>query len=147
MPAMTLDLSPKNLVFGFIAAALAVIVFHQGMILLLHLAGFLPNFPWSMKPTPNGIPTLLNLMFWGGVWGVIYAAIMPLVPISATWLRGLAFGIAGPWLLGNALLVPFFKKLPYFFNMDPQRMVLAALINGCFGIGVALIYAALKKRA
>ena len=35
------NLNLRSLAFGFIAAALSVLVFHQGMILILHLLKYL----------------------------------------------------------------------------------------------------------
>jgi hypothetical protein len=44
-----------------------VLVFHQGFIEILHLAGALPNQPFSFKPTaPLQVPQVLSLAFWGG---------------------------------------------------------------------------------
>ena len=39
--------------FYLLCGALAVLVFHQGMILILHYAGLTPNFPWSIPRTPS----------------------------------------------------------------------------------------------
>lgn len=144
---MNVDLSPRRLAFGFLAAALAVLIFHQGMILALHLAKQTPNFPWSMRPAgPYNVPAIVNSMFWGGLWGVAYAAVGHLIPIAATWLRGLVFGLAGPWLLGNGLLVPLFKSGPYLFGFAAPRMLIGALIASAFGIGLALIFAILNQQ-
>jgi hypothetical protein len=141
----------RNLMFGFIAGALAVPIFHQSMVLVLHLLGFTPNFPWNFAPMRGGIfslpiPMLVNSMFWGGLWGVLFAAVAGLIPIGATALKGLAFGLAGTWLLGNGILVPFFKSGTFFWGFNPANMWRGALINGFFGVGVALIYKVLAKR-
>ena len=42
---------PRLLVVGFIAGALAVLVFHQGAYALLHSLGFTPGAPYSMQAT------------------------------------------------------------------------------------------------
>ena len=61
-----------HLVLGFIAGALATLVFHQGMVLILNTAGIIPVQPYSMRPIPPfGVPALLNSMFWGGLWGIV----------------------------------------------------------------------------
>ncbi len=139
--------NPRSLVFGFIAGAIAVISFHQSMILILHLLKFLPNFPWSFRPVgPMGVPALINSMFWGGLWGVAFAALLAFIPGRTLWQRGLVFGFLGPVLLGNWLLVPLFKGGAYFGGFVAQRMLISVLIGCAFGFGLALFYKMLQKR-
>lgn len=142
------NLNPRSLVFGFMAGALAVLVFHQGMILILHLLKYVPNFPWSFRPVgPMGIPALINSMFWGGLWGVAFAALLAFIPGKALWQRGLVFGFLGPALLGNWLLVPLFRGGVYFGGFVAQRMLITVLIGCAFGFGLALFYKMLQERA
>jgi hypothetical protein len=142
-----MTISPKSLLLGFIAGALAVLVFHQGIILALHLMKQTPNFPWSMRPiAPFGLPAIINSMFWGGLWGVLYAIIAPRLPGGLTVLGGVVFGLLFPLLLGNGILVPFFKGGPYLFGFVPQRMMIGALIQGVWGLGLGLIYGQLRRR-
>ncbi len=78
---MSSRLSLKALAAGFLAGALAVPLSHQGMVLILHLVGQIPTFPWSMRPVPPfNVPALLNQMFWGGMWGMLFAAAAEAVP-------------------------------------------------------------------
>ncbi|MGL4243027.1 MAG: hypothetical protein ACRCTI_18090 [Beijerinckiaceae bacterium] len=146
---MQLDL--RNLLLGFIAGALSVVIFHQGMALILHLLGQTPNFPWNTAPMRGGlfslpIPMIVNSMFWGGLWGVGFALFAALIPVANTVLKGIVYGLIGPYLLGNAILVPFFKGGPYFWGGQPPRIILGALIGGAFGAGLALIYGFLARR-
>ena len=63
---------------AFIAGALAVLVFHQSALGLLHLVGLTSRTPFVLGSVPPlGVPQLLSLMFWGGVWGL---ALLPLAP-------------------------------------------------------------------
>ena len=144
---MIRSLSPKLLAAGFLAGAIAVPLFHQGMVLILHLAGQVPNFPWSTRPVPPwGVPTLLNQMFWAGLWGLLFAAVAEALPGRALWLKGIIFGLLGPWLIGNGLLVPLLKGGPLLFGFAPARMIVGALIGAAFGLGLALIYGLLRPR-
>lgn len=139
--------SPKSLLVGFIAAAIAVVVFHQGMFLILNLIGLLPAKPWNLAPTgPLGVPTLLNQMFWGGLWGALFALVWPHLPGRPLWLKGIVFGLLGPMLLGNWLLIPLIKGGPFFAGLLPMRMLIGALIQIAFGLGLGLIYEQLRKR-
>ena len=56
------------------------------------------------------------------------------------------FGLLGPWLLGNGLLVPMIKGGPLLFGLAMPRMVVGASIGGAFGLRLALIYGLLRPR-
>lgn len=138
---------PKALAIGFVAGAVAVPLFHQGTVLILHLAGQVPSFPWSTRPVPPfGVPTLANQMFWGGLWGVLFAAVAEAIPGRRLPLKGVTFGLLGPWLLGNGLLVPLLKGGPLLFGFAVPRMMIGAAIGAAFGLGLALIYGLLRSR-
>src|SRR5438128_12211959 len=62
---------------AFIAGFLSTLVFHQGVLTLFWLSGALPRAPYDMAPAPPlGVPAVISLALWGGVWGV---AIWPLL--------------------------------------------------------------------
>ncbi len=144
-----MNLSTRTLILGFVAGAISVLIFHQGMIFLLYLMKQTPNFPWNtaLMKTGLGVPVLLNQMFWGGLWGVGFAALGHMIPIAHNILRGAVYGLLGPFLLGGGFLVPLFKQTgPYFWAWPAQRWMVGALIGAAFGIGVAVILRALAKR-
>ena len=59
-------------IFGFVTAVIFVLVVHQGMWKLLHLFGIMPGpYPTDGVP-PFGLPRIVNLCFWGGLWGVVF---------------------------------------------------------------------------
>jgi hypothetical protein len=138
---------PMRLIYGFAAGAAAVLVFHQGMVLLLHLAGTTPNFPWSMRAVgPLSVPAIVNQMFWGGLWGVGFALVGSRIPIPGDLGRGAVYGLLGPWLLGNGVLVPLFKGGNLLFGFNPMNMWRGALIGAAFGLGLALFMRLLGRR-
>ncbi|AMJ59260.1 hypothetical protein [Bosea sp. PAMC 26642] len=140
-------IAPKNLLIGFLAGAISVVIFHQGMVMILHLLGLLPTGPWLFIPVPPlGVPSLLSQMFWGGLWGMLFAAIWPHIPGSEFWLKGLIFGIIGPTVIGNWLLVPGLRGRPLFANFAALGLLNGLLIGGAFGIGLALLYGYSRKR-
>jgi hypothetical protein len=137
----------KQLTFGFVAGALAVVVFHQLMVLVLHLMGQAPNFPWSFRPIPPwAVPAIINQMFWGGLWGAAFAAIGAMIPLSSDLGRGVVFGLLGPWLLGNGILVPLFKSGTLLWGFNPQNMWRGALIGAVFGLGIAVFMRLFRGR-
>jgi hypothetical protein len=144
-----MNLNGRALLLGFVAGSLSVVFFHQSMVLILHLLKFTPNFPWNMgtfRGGPIPIPVIVNQMFWGGLWGIGFAALAGLIPIANNVLRGVVFGLLGPALLGNGLIVPFFRKTAYLWGFDPTRIVISALIASAFGAGIAILYGLLSKR-
>lgn len=138
--------SPKMLALGFLAGALAVPIFHQSMVLALHLVGLTPNFPWSVRPIPPfNVPTIVNQMFWGGLWGALFAATLAYIPGRELWLKGAIFGLLGPWLIGNGILLPLIKGGPLLFGFAPARMI-GAWVGIAFGIGLGLLLGLLAPR-
>jgi hypothetical protein len=144
-----MNLSIRTLILGFVAGAISVVIFHQGMIFLLYMMKQTPNFPWNVTAmkTGMGLPILLNQMFWGGLWGVAFAALGHMIPIAHNILRGAVFGLIGPFLLGGGVLVPLLKQTgPYFWMWPGQRWIIGALIGAAFGVGIAVILRVLAKR-
>jgi hypothetical protein len=150
MTTSTLDasrahVSPSTLVLAFIAGALAVPVFHQLLFLVLHLAGIIPVPPFDMKPTrPLGVPALISISFWGGVWGVVFALTLP------RWFHGTAYWIAALIAGGVALtLVYMFVVVPLKSGHLPGGMgklfVIGFLLNAAWGIGWALFLALFER--
>jgi hypothetical protein len=65
-----------RILFGFIAGFLATLIFHQVVVALLWWAGVAPFGPFSMAATqPFGVPAVISLAFWGGVWGILFGLI------------------------------------------------------------------------
>jgi hypothetical protein len=144
-----MNLSPRTLILGFAAGAISVLIFHQGMVFLLYMMKQTPNFPWNVTAmkTGAGLPILVNQMFWGGLWGVAFAAIGHMIPIAHNILRGAVYGLLGPFLMGGGVLVPLLKQTgPYFWAWPGQRWFAGALIGAAFGAGIAVILRALAKR-
>jgi hypothetical protein len=138
----------RNLVLGFVAGAIAVLIVHQVMVLILGTVGLARNPPYSMAPVkPWGVPTLFNSMFWGGLWGAVFGAIADRLPRQwPLFVTGFLFGVLGPVLVGWFVVAPI-KGLPVAAGWNPTRMLTSVLINGPFGIGVAYIFTALRDWA
>jgi len=145
-----------RIVLGFIAAAISVAVVHEGIIYLLNAAGYIPRSAWTMTPpvAPFGVPYLVNLIFWGGLWGVLFALIYEWLPGGWSWLKGLIYGLFIV-VVSNWLLLPLIKgqvfgitKPPQvlFANYDPMRMLLGVLIVGGFGLGLGIVYGVIRPR-
>ena len=135
---------PMRAVLGFIAGLIAVLVFHQGAWALLHLGGLMPA-PYPMGPTqPWGVPVTLSFCFWGGVWGLVYALLLPRLTMP-TWLSGLLLGVLATLVLW--FIVAPIKGRPIANAWVPQTMLVVLVIHSVWGIGVGLIMQAFTARA
>jgi hypothetical protein len=139
-----------QVVVAFGAGFLAVLVFHQGMLGLLHAIGFTPGVPYPMKPTaPLGIPQIWSLAFWGGVWGIIFfiffALVKPTRPSGLTYfISALLFGAIAPTLVAWFVVSPI-KGVPSAGGWQGAAMATALMINAAWGIGTAIFLSAAAK--
>lgn len=136
-----------DLAIGFVAAAVAVLIFHQGAMLLLRVVGGVDWQVWSMERVePLGIPAIVNAMFWGGLWGSVFALVWRWLPGGALAARGAVFALIGPLLLGRWLLVPLIKDQALFAGFDGGRMLAQVVVQLAFGIGIGLLFGWLGGR-
>lgn len=131
---------------GFLAAALSVLTFHQGMWGLLYLAGWMARPPYPLNPSgPLGVPLLLNFCFWAGLYGMVYGLALPRLVRMPGWLSGLLLGLLAA-LVGWFVVAPL-KGQPVAGGFDPTRMLISVLINGIWGVGVGIILSMLLPKA
>ena len=134
------------LLLGFVAGALATLTFHQLTIWLLTAAGAIQGNPYSVRPVaPLGVPQVINLAFWGGLWGCVFALLAERFPRSwPLWLAGLLFGAIAPTLVGWFVIAPL-RGQPVAQGFVPARMWAGPVINGVFGLGTAVFYGVLRQ--
>jgi hypothetical protein len=144
--------SLRHIVIGFIAGAIAVVTAHQLMLVALTAAGLIKAQAWSMAGVPPfGVPVIVNGMFWGGLWGALFAVIWTKLPGGAMWLKGLIYGLCVV-VISNWLLLPLIKGKIFgqanqllFAGGDPKRLLAGALILGAFGLATGLLYGLIAK--
>lgn len=119
----------------------ATLLFHQGLIAALHAAGVVPFAAWRMAPTwPFGVPQVISLAFWGGVWAILLWRVLRRRRGLRWWGGWVLLGAIGPTAV--ALLVVFpLKGIP----VSPAAPVLGAILNGFWGLGTALLLDALGR--
>jgi hypothetical protein len=139
------ETSAATLVMAFIAGALAVPIFHQVLLWILYTAQVVPFAPFSMAPTkPFGVPDVISISFWGGVWGVVFQLTLP------RWFSGAVYWIASAIIGGVALTLVFmFVVWPIKIGGLPPDMaglfVIGFLLNAAWGIGWALLLALFER--
>ncbi len=128
----------QRAILGFLAAVLAVLVFHQAMWGVLYWQGLMPRAPYPMVAVPPyGVPLIANLCFWGGLYGLVFGAVLPRLPRAPLWLLGLGLGLLAA-SVGWFVVAPL-KGQPIAAGWVAQRMMVSVLINGFWGIGVGVI--------
>lgn len=128
---------------AFAAGFVATLVFHQGLFALLHLAGLVPVPAYNFSPVPPlGVPAVISLAFFGGLWGPPVAWLIRNDDGARRWLKAFVFGAIGPTAVAMLLVFPL-KGLP----VEPKTVVGGLLLNGCWGLGVALLMRLLGEYA
>ena len=124
---------------AFFAGFLSTLVFHQGVLTLFWLSGAFPRAPFDMSPVPPiGVPAVMSLAFWGGVWSIAIWPLLRAAAGSAYWLRALLIGAVGPSAVALFVVFPL-KGMGVAGGWDPKIIVGALILNGAWGLGVALL--------
>jgi hypothetical protein len=123
----------------FLAGALAVPLAHQVMLALLNAAGLAQVHPYSLTPTkPFGIPQVISLSFWGGVWGVILGMVLLRAHSRrAWWVAATLFGAIAPTLVAAFVVAPLKGQ---HMHPTPKLAMVGLLVNGAWGFGSAALY-------
>jgi hypothetical protein len=148
-----------RLLTGFLAAAIAVLIVHQPIVWLFNSMGWVPFKAYNMEavrtaPTAlaalmtqagfKGWPGIFNQVFWGGMWGVVFALIHTWLPGRSLALKGFLFGMM-ILVLSNWIVLPLIRGTPMFSNFVPFGMLIGVLIQGAFGTATALFYGLLRR--
>lgn len=125
-----------RMALGFLAAVLAVLTFHQITVWVLGVLGLIQASPYSWAPVPPwGVPRIVNLCFWGGLYGAVFGLLWPTFAKPA-WLSGLVMGIIAA--LMGMFVVSAIKGLPAAFGWSIGSMLRSFVINGMWGVGLGL---------
>lgn len=124
----------KRHLLAFLAGFVATLVFHQGLIAILHHFGVLPIQPFNMSPTePFGVPVVFSLSFFGGLWGILIWALVHNDTPAKRIIKSAVYGAIGP------TAVAFLVVFPLKGQTVPLGLIpLGLLLNGFWGYGVWL---------
>jgi hypothetical protein len=124
---------------AFIAGFVSTLVFHQGVLALLYLASAVPHAPYDVHTVPPlGLPAVISLAFWGGVWGVAIWSLVKHVGGAAYWVWAVVIGAIGPSVVALFIVYPL-KGMAVAGGWDPKLLGTALLLNGAWGLGLALL--------
>ncbi len=142
MSGSTLSVTyPARLISGFISGFLGTMIFHQLMLAFLWAIGVAPFAPFPMAPThPFGVPTVISLAFWGGIWGIVFVMIEGGFPRGAGyWVTAFLFGAILPSLVALIVVLPM-KGRPMGGGWHLSLLISAFLINGAWGVGTGIFF-------
>lgn len=124
---------------SFTAGFLATLLFHQTVLGLLGLGNPAVPAPFNLSPTaPLGVPAVISLAFWGGVWGIVLWALIRRRRGAAHWTLATVIGALGPSAVALFVVMPL-KGLGMAAGWNPQIIVGALILNAAWGVGVALL--------
>jgi hypothetical protein len=114
---------------AFNAGFISTLVFHQGVLTLLYLAGLVSRV---------GIPAVISLAFWGGLWGVTIWPLLKKVNGPAYWARALVISAVFPSVVGLFIVFPL-KGMPMAGGWNPKVIVSALVVDGAWGLGMSFL--------
>jgi hypothetical protein len=135
------SISATRLVYGFLAAVTATLIFHQIGLLLLQFAGMTPSMPYNTRPTPPfGVPRVISLAFWGGLWGIVFVLAERYIARSpgGYWIGAIIFGVIFPDVVSWFIVAPV-KGLPVGYGFHFPGLLVGPIVNGLWGLGTAVI--------
>ena len=129
---------PRWIIVGFISGFVAVLVFHQAALGILHELQMSPRAPFSFTATqPFGIPQIWSLAFWGGVWGIVLAAALARLDGARLIVAALVFGALFPTLVAWFVVAPL-KGQPVAAGWVPHAMLIGPIVNAAWGLGTGI---------
>ena len=131
---------PGRYLAGFAAAFLATLVFHQIGVEFCHLIGLTPNGPYNFKGVPPwGIPQVISLAFWGGVWGFAFVLVERSFPRwpGGYWGGAIVFGAIFPTAF-SWFVVSQLKGLPLGYGFRFPGLLVGPIVNGLWGLGTGV---------
>ena len=132
---------------AFVAGFLSVLIFHQPMLIILKAIALAPEklTPYAMAATsPLGIPRVLSLAFWGGIWGLLLAIAVKGTRGLGYWLSGLIIGALALSLVNWFVVLPL-KGEPIGGGWAIPGVITALIINGVWGLGTVFLFRLLGR--
>lgn len=128
----------------FIAGALAVPLGHQLALWALNAAGYIDRAPFAMEATkPFGIPSVISLSFWGGVWGILLGMILERMRGAKYWVLAAVIGAIAPTLVAGLIVAPL-KGIEVGGNS--KLLVVGLIVNAVWGLATAVFYRLMARR-
>jgi hypothetical protein len=137
MPNRSAPQFSASIGLAFLAGFIAVLIFHQGVLSILHALGAAPP-PFNFKITaPLGVPVVISAAFWGGIWAIALAFVVRRLSGLSYWLTALLFGALALTAVALFVVGPI-KGEPLL--LQPSHLIIGLAVNGAWGIGTAILF-------
>jgi hypothetical protein len=144
--SLSYSTSASRLALGFLAAFLATLTFHQIGVEVLHAIGLTANTPYKTTPVPPfGVPQVISLAFWGGVWGIVFVLVERWLARGpgGYWPAAIVFGAIFPTAFSWLVVAPL-KGLPLGYGFHFPGLLVGPIVNGLWGLGTAIFLGVLS---
>ena len=129
---------------AFIAGFLSTLIFHQGAFALFYYYGLSDSGPYDMTPVwPLAVPSVVSLAFWGGLWGIVIWGLIRNAEAAGYYVGAIILGAIGPTALSLFVIRPL-EGLPFAADWNTQVIAGGLVLNGAWGLGVALLMRVMK---
>jgi hypothetical protein len=129
---------------GFSAGAIAALVFHQGLAEIFDRIGIGRHAAFRLVATwPFGVPAVVSLSFWGAMYGVVFALLMPRFH-RPFWQVGVAMGLLAGCV--TLFVVLPLKGAPVAHGGALWPMARTLILTMSWGLGAGLILPLLQPR-
>lgn len=129
---------------AFVAGVLAMLIFHQGALAGLHYLGATPIAAYAMTPGwPLGLPVLLSLAVWGGIWGVVLWGLIRNAEAAGYYVGAMILAALLLSVVHLFVLLPL-QGQPLAAGWDTHFSVGVLVLNALWGLGLALFMRVFK---
>jgi hypothetical protein len=136
----------RTVIAGFIAGAVSVLVFHQFGFFIANELGLLKAQLYNMRPVPPlGVPTIISSAFWGGLWGIAGAYVVPRLPAALDGPLGWILFAGIIVTLVNWFIVLPIKGAPIGGGFRMPNVIVVPLVYAFWGLGMWVIFGLVRR--
>ena len=122
----------RSFSLAFLCGFLSTLLFHQGGVFVFYLLGTIPFLPWDFSLNPQGVPKVISLAFFGGLWAIPSLLLAQKINQNF-WALQITFGAIMPTAVAMLVVFPLKGLI-----VSAPVVIGGLLLNGLWGLGVAM---------
>lgn len=130
---------------AFLAGFLATIIFHQGAIWLLTRVVPFPFTPWNFALNDYGLPRVVALSIWAGVWAIPLCLLIRLRPALPAMMTGAVLGSLIPSIWAWTVIAGM-RGAPLFAGGNARVIITVLFVNAVWGAATVWLFSLLGGR-